>query len=81
MSGLKRLKNVGDLVGAHFDGLWRVVQDIAGFCTHFLDDQCSVGTVSYTHLIYGRTAPTITDTAESQDRLDHFCQGLSLIHI
>ena len=32
-----------DLVGAHFDGLWRVVQDIAGFCTHFLDDQCSVG--------------------------------------
>ena len=32
-----------NLVGAHFDGLWRVVQDIAGFCTHFLDDQCSVG--------------------------------------
>ena len=30
-------------MGAHFDGLWRVVQDIAGFCTHFLDDQCSVG--------------------------------------
>ena len=28
--------------------------------------------------IYGRTAPTITDTAESQDRLDHFCQGHAL---
>ena len=28
--------------------------------------------------IYGRTAPTITDTAESQDRFDHFCQGHAL---
>ena len=29
-------------------------------------------------LFMGRTAPTITDTAESQDRLDHFCQGHAL---
>ncbi len=29
-------------------------------------------------LFYGRTAPTISDTAESQDRLDHFCQGHAL---
>ena len=28
--------------------------------------------------IYWRTAPTITDTAESQDRFDHFCQGHAL---
>ena len=28
--------------------------------------------------IYGRTAPTITDTTESQDRFDHFCQGHAL---
>ena len=29
-------------------------------------------------MIYGRTAPIITDTAESQDRFDHFCQGHAL---